>query len=230
MKKHLIGAIVLVAVLAFAGCGNNNQKSENTQDKEKPVPNQMLIIVDPQVDFTTGTLATAKGPEAMDKLAETIKKGVLKKYKCVVVTQDAHPENHCSFVEQGGAFPAHCVQGTKGMKVYPALQKALDSNGKGVEVLYLEKGNLPNKEEFSIFQNEENGSKLRKLIESKNFDGVDICGIATDYCVYETTKDLMEFYPASRIRIITNCIAAVDDNDTKLKDLMSENGITSITY
>ena len=231
MKRSLIGAIVLVATLALAGCGNNNQNNQsNKTEQEKPAVNRLLIIVDPQVDFTTGSLATAKGPEAMDQLAKTIKSGVLKKYSYVVVTQDAHPENHCSFVEQGGPFPPHCVQDTKGMKVYPKLQKALDANSKDLQILYLQKGDLPDKEEFSIFQNEQSGTKLRRLIKKNKFDGIDICGIATDYCVYDTTKDLMGFYPANQIRIITNCIAAVDDNDTKLADLMDENGIASITY
>lgn len=231
MKKNLIGALVLIAALAFAGCGSKNEKknqAENTAETNVK-PSQMLIIVDPQVDFTTGSLATAKGPEAMDRLAETIEKGVLRKYSCVVVTQDAHPANHCSFIEQGGTFPPHCVQGTEGMEVYPKLKKALDQ-AKDVKIIYLEKGNLPEKEEFSIFQNEQSGKKLHEIIENAKFDGIDICGIATDYCVYETTRDLMEFYPAKKIRIIGNCIAAVDENDTKLADLMSKTGVVTATY
>lgn len=231
MKKTLIGAAVLIAALVFAGCGNRNEKknqTENTGEKTEK-PSQMLIIVDPQVDFTTGSLATVKGPEAMDRLAQAIDKGVLKKYDYVVITQDAHPANHCSFVEQGGVFPPHCVQGTQGMEVYPNLQKALDKV-KDVKIIYLQKGDLPEKEEFSIFQNAQSGKELREIIESMKFEGIDICGIATDYCVYETTKDLMDFYPAPQIRVVTNCIAAVDENDTKLADLMSLNKVTAITY
>ena len=233
MKKPLIGAIVLIAALAFAGCGNKNQKTDNSQAEktvEVPAPNRMLIIVDPQVDFTTGSLATAKGPDAMGYLAETINNGLLKKYKWVVVTQDFHPANHCSFVAQGGVFPPHCVQGTKGMNVYPKLQKALDANNKGIQLEYLQKGDLPYKEEFSIFQNEKNGARLRRIIAEQRFEGIDICGIATDYCVYETTKDLMTVYPARKIRIVTNCLAAVDESDTKLADLMKENGIQGIEF
>jgi len=231
MKKHLLGAVVLIAALAFAGCGNKNEKKSEAENKEEKTVNisQMLIIVDPQVDFTTGSLATAKGPEAMDRLAATINNGVLKKYDYVIVTQDAHPANHCSFVEQGGVFPPHCVQGTEGMNVFPNLQKALDMS-RHKQVLYMQKGDLPEKEEFSIFQNEKSGEKLRQIIKSNNFDSIDICGIATDYCVYETTKDLMEFYPAQKIHIITNCLAAVDDSDTKLAELMTNNGIAAITY
>ena len=240
MKRHLIGAIVLVAAIAFAGCGNNNEKKENEEVKgaaneakvEKiELPNRMLIIVDPQIDFTTGSLATAKGPASMDYLAKALNDGAWKNYSWIIVTQDAHPTNHCSFVENGGVFPPHCVQGTEGMNVYPALQEALDGISHNFPDLhYMQKGDLFDREEFSIFQNARSGEKLRYIINQMGFEGIDICGIATDYCVYETTKDLMEFYPANQIRIVTNCLAAVDDNDTKLADLMKENGIEGIEY
>jgi len=218
---------LLVAALIVTGCGNKNQKKENV---EKVKENRMLIIVDPQIDFTTGSLATAKGPEAMDRLAQAIDDGALDNYTWVIVTQDAHPTNHCSFVENGGVFPPHCVQETEGMNVYPPLQKAIDAAQHGC-LHYMTKGDLADKEEFSIFQNERSGEKLSKIItEDEKFVGIDVCGIATDYCVYETVKDLMAIYPAKQIRVVTNCIAAVDDNDTKLADLMAENGIEGIEF
>lgn len=227
MKRHIIGAMLLIAALVMTGCGNKNQKKQETKEVKAE---RMLIIVDPQIDFTTGSLATVKGPEAMDRLAETIDNGVLDKYTWVIITQDAHPANHCSFVEQGGVFPPHCVEGTEGMNVYPSLMKAIEDSGYSNYHL-MTKGDLADKEEFSIFQNEHSGEKLRKTIEEDvQFEGIDVCGIATDYCVYETVKDLMAFYPAKQIRIVTNCIAAVDDNDTKLADLMQENGIEGITF
>ena len=241
MKKSIIGAIVLVAALAMTGCNNDKKEKKETkqmEDKteakaEKPqLPNRLLIIVDPQIDFTTGSLATAKGPAAMDYLAKALNEGAWKNYGWIIVTQDAHPKNHCSFVEQGGVFPPHCVEGTEGMNVYPALQEVLTNIMPNIpNIHYMQKGNLPEKEEFSIFQNEQSGEKLRRTIEEfEHFEGIDICGIATDYCVYETTKDLIAFYPANKVRIVTNCLAAVDDNDTKLADLMKENGIQGIEF
>ena len=243
MKKHLIGAIMLIAALAFTGCSNNEKKEKKEKaDKakvemddampEKPeLPNRLLIIVDPQVDFTTGSLATANGPAAMDYLANALKEGAWQNYGWIVVTQDFHPANHCSFVEQGGDFPPHCVQGTEGMEVYPALQQVLSDILPDIpNIHYMQKGDLPEKEEFSIFQNEQCGAKLTNTINEIGFEGIDICGIATDYCVYETTKDLMAFYPAKQIRIVTNCLAAVDESDTKLADLMKDNGIEGIEF
>ena len=238
MKRHLIGAIVLFAAFALASCGNNNQKNEEAESQatetvtEKiQLPNRMLIIVDPQIDFTTGSLATKNGPAAMDNLAKKLSEGAWKNYGWIIVTQDAHPANHCSFVENGGVFPPHCVQGTEGMNIYPALQAALTDITPNIpDIHYMQKGDLCDKEEFSIFQNARSGMKLSATIKDMAFEGIDICGIATDYCVYETTKDLMAFYPANQIRIVTNCLAAVDDNDTKLADLMKENGIQGIEF
>ena len=232
MKKQLFGALMLIAALVFAGCVNQNQPKENNENQqvEKMKENRMLIIVDPQIDFTTGSLATAKGPESMERLAQAVDNGVLDNYTWVIITQDAHPTNHCSFVENGGVFPPHCVQGTEGMDVYPALMKAIIDSGFGNYHL-MTKGDLADKEEFSIFQNARSGEKLTNTItESETFVGIDVCGIATDYCVYETVKDLMNIYPAKQIRVVTNCVAAVDDNDTKLADLMAENGIEGITF
>ncbi len=233
---------MLIAAIAFAGCGNNNEKKEKEEVKgaaneakveKTELPNRLLIIVDPQVDFTTGSLATANGPKAMDYLAKKLGENAWKNYGWIIVTQDAHPANHCSFVEQGGVFPPHCVQGTEGMNVYVSLLKVLDglmSNGSNIQIHFMQKGDLADKEEFSIFQNERAGAKLRDVIESNKFEGIDICGIATDYCVYETTKDLIAFYPANQVRIVTNCLAAVDESDTKLADLMKDNGIKGIEF
>ncbi len=230
---------MLIAALAMTGCNNEKKEKKQQEDvqkteakAEKPqLPNRLLIIVDPQVDFTTGSLATAKGPAAMDYLAKALNEGAWKNYSWIIVTQDAHPENHCSFAHIGGVFPPHCVQGTEGMNVYPALQEALTSVTPNIpDVHYMQKGDLADKEEFSIFQNARSGEKLSVIIKEIGFEGIDICGIATDYCVYETAKDLIAFYPANKVRIVTNCLAAVDDNDTKLADLMKENGIKGIEF
>lgn len=231
-KKHIFGVMILSLSIMFACNSNNQNKNQNQQEPEnqevvEAAPNNLLIIVDPQIDFTTGSLAVEKGPEAMEVLAKVFDAGLAKKYSQIIVTQDFHPANHCSFVEQGGVFPPHCVQGTEGVNVYPALQEAL--NKVETPITYLTKGNLAEKEEFSIFQNEENGVVLTKLINDNKYESIDICGIASDYCVYETAKDLLDIYPAEKVHIATNCIASVSD-DQKLVDFMNETGVKAITF
>ena len=55
---------------------------------------KILIVVDPQVDFVSGTLAVPDAVDAMDRLAAYIRdKG--REYGHVIVTADRHPMNHC---------------------------------------------------------------------------------------------------------------------------------------
>lgn len=228
--KYILGAAMLIVAMVFTGCNNKNQKQENetTETTEMQEVHRLLIIVDPQVDFTTGSLAVAGGPEAMERLADAFRNGLADSYSRIIVTQDFHPENHCSFVEQGGVFPAHCVQGTEGMNVYPELQGVLDSiQGKDIE--YLRKGDIADVEEFSILKKETHVDYFKSLIEKEAYEGIDICGIASDYCVLETMKDLINIFPAEKIRVAMNCVAAVADNDI-LPATMEENGVEAIEF
>ena len=130
MKKSIIGAIVLIAALAMTGCNNDKKEKRQKEDKTEAkaerlqLPNRLLIIVDPQVDFTTGSLATAKGPAAMDYLAKALNEGAWKNYGWIIATQDAHPKNHCSFVEQGGVF----LEAGHSYEMLPAIIKYNDGN------------------------------------------------------------------------------------------------------
>ena len=218
---------MLLAVIALSGCGNKKQNAN--QKKQEMTTQDLLIIVDPQIDFTTGSLAVAKGPEAMDRLSEVLADGLYKKYTKIVVTQDFHPANHCSFVEQGGVFPPHCVQNTEGVKVYPRLQEVLDNIKDKIDIEYLTKGDLADREEFSIFQNQKNGDHLNELIKLTDFHSITICGIASDYCVLETLKDLIVFYPAERVGVVMNCVAAVSDEEV-LPAFMKEHGVQEMTF
>lgn len=183
-----------------------------------------LIIVDPQIDFISGTLATKNGKNAIDLLVEYLKELDVNFYDSIIITSDFHPKNHCSFKEFGGPFEAHCVRDTQGCKVYPDLESVLISlRSEGMPLLALIKGNKQDKEEFSVFQNEISGKILKYFIVDNNIETIDVCGIATDYCVYETVKDLHETFPNARISVLTDFCASVDESDTKLFDYCETN-------
>lgn len=62
---------------------------------------KMLLIVDPQVDFITGTLPVPGAAVAMDALAEYVRAHG-EEYSVKVVTSDWHPYHHNSFADEGG--------------------------------------------------------------------------------------------------------------------------------
>ena len=85
---------------------------------------KVLIIVDPQNDFITGTLAVNGAKEKMLKLTEYIAMNSMN-YDNIMVTLDSHPEDHCSFKENGGIWPKHCVMYNNGWAMPEYLQSVL---------------------------------------------------------------------------------------------------------
>ena len=86
---------------------------------------KLLLIVDPQIDFISGSLSVGGADEAMKKLGEYIGQHD-GEYVLKVVTTDWHPYHHCSFKDQGGPWPAHCVQNTIGAAISEHLVAPLN--------------------------------------------------------------------------------------------------------
>lgn len=185
----------------------------------------ILLIVDPQNDFITGSLAVEGAEERMMKLAQHIReKG--HKYDAIWVTRDSHSKSHCSFKENGGIWNPHCILGTKGWSIPNYLGEALllYSDYSGKSVIYYDKGTDINKEEYSIFENKINGFVLYKQIRELNKKGeefdISVCGIAGDYCVLETIKGLRKYIGDSYITVLFEYIASIDGGQ-KLKEYVS---------
>ncbi|HEY3414210.1 MAG TPA: nicotinamidase [Armatimonadota bacterium] len=133
-----------------------------------------LIVVDVQNDFCPGgTLAVPNG----DAVVPAINR-LMNRFPLIVATQDWHPANHCSFVEQGGIWPPHCVAGTPGAELHPDLRA--DS-----VALRVRKATTPEADAYSGFQ----GTDLAEQLRSRGADEVAVVGLATDYCVKATALD-----------------------------------------
>lgn len=142
---------------------------------------KVLVIVDVQYDFanSNGALYVPGGEEVIPAIAQYIKDNQ-EDLDHVLFTLDWHPLNHCSFKPQGGLWPVHCVQHTHGATLSEELLNLC--NELGVAYRYCLKGQNPGREEYGAF---ENG------VDS-NFDNMELvcCGLAGDYCVLETFKNL----------------------------------------
>ena len=194
---------------------------------------RMLLIVDPQNDFITGSLTVPNAKEAMSKLADFIsKRGV--EYDVISVTLDSHPENHCSFIENGGIWPKHCILHTNGWGFPEYLDDAIkELNQIKSDIafhLYL-KGTECDKEEYSIFDNAKDGNLLKKdiqrYLQNDSDVYIDVCGIAGDYCVLETLKGLKDIVDVSQITILEPYTASIDGGNA-LKSFAEENKIKII--
>lgn len=181
--------------------------------------NEMLIIVDPQYDFINGSLAVPGAEKAMNELAEYVKKNG-KKYSHIVVTCDYHPPRHCSFSENGGQWPSHCVDSTPGAQIWAPLIEALE----GTEFEVLHKGDDPAREEYSIFRNPHARIRLMDLSDTKKIDRCDICGLAGDYCVMRTLEDGIEIFGPKKFQLLSKFTPSIDGGKT-LNEFIEEKSI-----
>ena len=191
----------------------------------------ILLIVDPQNDFITGTLAVEGAKEKMMKLADYIN-GDHPSYDYVCVTMDTHPTDHCSFKENGGIWPKHCVIYTNGWNIPEYLYDSLThfSDLSGIPVSYYYKGTKINSEEYSIFDNSEDGftlyNQIKELARQEDVY-IDVCGIAGDYCVLETIKGLRKFMGDKYIKVLTEYTASIDGGE-KLMNYLDNNEMITL--
>jgi nicotinamidase/pyrazinamidase len=159
-----------------------------------------LILVDIQNDFCPGgALAVAEGDEVVavvNRLAPL--------FPVVVSTQDWHPAGHISFKERGGPWPPHCVQGTRGAELHPALETGAVAN-------YFRKASSSDKDAYSEFEGvDEGGRTLDEWLRSKSVKRVFVVGLATDYCVKATALDALGL--GYEVFAVTDAMRAVNVN------------------
>jgi nicotinamidase/pyrazinamidase len=138
-----------------------------------------LIIVDYQNDFARpdGALSVPAGEDVAEHINALARSG---EYELVLATRDWHPPDHGSFTEQGGIWPVHCVQGTGGAELHPALDtEPLDA--------IVDKGQDPGTEGYSAFD----ATSLAETLRARGVDGLTVVGLATDYCVKNTALDAL---------------------------------------
>ena len=137
-----------------------------------------LIVVDVQEDFLpAGQLPVPEG----DAIIPTINRWIdaaVEKETPLYFSRDMHPPDHCSFKEQGGPWPVHCVREQPGSD----FADELNVHERGV---ILDKGTRPGKDAYSAF--DETG--LLDELRRQGVQRVWIVGLAQDVCVRATAID-----------------------------------------
>ena len=151
---------------------------ETIPDDMIPRSGDALLVVDMQNDFMPGgALGVTDGDQIVPEVNRLIElfsdRGLP-----VVLSRDWHPPDHCSFKEQGGVWPVHCVQDTSGAAFTPDLKMPSDPR-------LISKATRVDHEAYSAFD----GTGLNDILTRLHVTRVFIVGLATDYCVVETVKD-----------------------------------------
>lgn len=138
-----------------------------------------LIVVDLQPDFMPGgPLAVAEG----DRIAAPIG-WLAAMFSTVVATQDWHPAGHVSFTARGGPWPPHCLAGSRGAALHPALPDALVTS-------IIRKGTDVDVDSYSGFADDAGkATGLAGYLRERGIERVYVCGLARDFCVRATAID-----------------------------------------
>jgi len=187
----------------------------------------VLIVVDMQNDFVdpSGTLAV-KGAEDIIPLINAHIAEANDAGGVVVYTQDWHPFSTPHFEKDGGVWPMHCVAESWGSEFHPQLAVLEDAprihkgaeGGDGYSAFSVRDPERPD---------DVSSTGLDGLLDDLGIKRVVVVGVATDYCVKETTLDALRL--GYETVALAEGVRAVDlepgDGDAALA-AMREAGVT----
>lgn len=137
-----------------------------------------VLIVDVQNDFCPGgALAVPEGDQVVPVLNEWAAAAHDANLP-VIASRDWHTVDHVSFEKQGGPWPEHCIQDTRGAAFHPDLR--LPSG-----TVIVSKGTGFDRDAYSAFD----GTGLAGWLRSRGVKRLWVGGLAEDVCVYHTVRD-----------------------------------------
>lgn len=165
---------------------------------------KILIIVDYQNDFVSGSLGFQDAVLLEDQIAEKIKDYRKNGWE-VAFTYDTHESNYLN-TQEGRKLPVpHCLKNTEGWRLYGKIAALCRTEDKCFE-----------KPAFGSMQ-------LAEYLADKQYDCVEFAGVVSNICVLSNAVLAKAALPEAEIRVDAACTAS---NDARLNqealDIMKE--------
>lgn len=154
---------------------------------------KILIVVDMQNDFLTGSLANES---AVKVIPNIIKEFESKEYSNIIFTRDTHcGENYLS-TQEGKLLPLlHCVKNSKGWEICDELSSSVLSLGVPFSVV--------DKPTFGF--NGWHDTILSDIV--KEDTEIVFVGTCTDICVVSNALIIKALFPENKVTCISSCCA-----------------------
>jgi nicotinamidase/pyrazinamidase len=184
-----------------------------------------LIVIDVQNDFCEGgSLPVTGGAAVAADIGSLLRSWVAQgpdspAYSHVVATKDHHvaPGSHWSpDPDFRDSWPVHCEVGTDGEAFHPNLDP------QPFDAIFL-KGE--HEAAYSGFEGRSiEGVPLADWLRAHEVDAVDICGIATDYCVRKTALDAAAAGFPTRV-LLSLCAGVAPETSSAAVEEMAAAGV-----
>ena len=189
-----------------------------------------LIVVDVQNDFCEGgSLAVTGGAQVAEDIGARLARWLHRDedtsddWAHVVATKDHHIDPGLHWAAEpdfAESWPVHCKVGTDGEGFHPALQP------RPFDAIFL-KGEYA--AAYSGFEGRSaDGLGLADWLRDRGVTEVDVCGIATDYCVRATALDAVRAGFSTRLLPELCAGVAPESTESALREL-ADAGVTGIS-
>ena len=156
-----------------------------------------LVVVDMQNDFIDGSLGTAEAKAIVENVVQKINgfDGL------IAVTQDTHPANYLK-TQEGHLLPVeHCIEGTDGWKLNPAVYDAIDKrHDSGTPVESFFKPTFGSVRLSEWLANKDCGDPVEEVV---------LIGLCTDICVVSNALLVKAVLPEAKVTVDAACCAGV---------------------
>ena len=158
--------------------------------------NNILILVDMQIDFVSGTLGSKMAMDVVPYVAKKIEyynnAGSL-----IIATLDTHDKNYLNTLE-GKYLPIeHCIKGTDGHKIEESVASRLNNN-----TIYVEKESFGSLKLIDVIKTYLEANSIKE--DEVTFELVGLC---TDICVVSNAILLKTAFSNSKIAVDSTCCA-----------------------
>lgn len=148
--------------------------------------NKLLIVVDVQNDFVTGSLDTAEAKAIVSNIVKKVEQ-YRKRDNVIIFTKDTHYDDYLDTLEGKNLPIKHCIKDTEGWEIVPEL---------GAKCSVMEK----------IYIKDTFGYKWNTLPWIDCYD-IEIIGLCTDICVITNALVLKTHFPKVQITVDASCCA-----------------------
>lgn len=174
----------------------------------------LLIVVDMQNDFITGSLGSEAAQKIVTNVAETIE-NYKNENKPVVFTRDTHSSNYLETFEGKHLPVEHCIENSDGWLICEDLLPYTYANKN--------RNFFVNKYTFGYMGWTQVISYIEDVMHT-HIDSIEICGLCTNICVVSNAIILRACYPGMKITVDSSCCAgtSVDNHEAALKVMKSQ--------